>query len=367
MSHTPHKVVHVRSRYRRSKTRRSLRKKVRKRTLRKRQSKINSVSGHRQSAAWQAGLRAMQSFPLQEHSDELTHLQQLWKDYYRNSSIPQGQYVSVMQAFVMGSYSMSGRQAPNAVLLPTEKTVAIVVVVMNEERSIDSIVRQLERLPLHELVFVVNGSTDASLSRIRSSRRAIVIHDSVALGHDVGRAVGARMTASDIVLFIDADIPIEAEQLISFVHKADSGMDVVLNNLFPYIGKFADRDEVSIVKEFLNRSAEREDLTINSLTAVPHALTRRAIQIIGTANLAIPPKAQAIALQAGLKVGIGGSIDVIKRNRLRHSNTGTGNPMARLIIGDHLEALGWAMKSQHPRLQYKDRVRARSQMEQKGE
>ncbi|MNP74064.1 hypothetical protein D3C76_1708790 [compost metagenome] len=40
-----------------------------------------------------------------------------------------------------------------------------------------------------------------------------------------------------------------------------------------------------------------------------------------------------------MNVSAPSQVDVIRSNRLRPGNTGSGNDVAKLIIGDHLEAL----------------------------
>ncbi|MFF2484536.1 glycosyltransferase family 2 protein [Paenibacillus sp. NPDC058071] len=314
----------------------------------------------RTSAAWRYGRAAAEQGERRADQSEQQFVQEKWLAFSGRSGARTGSYKERMSAYLSGYFSVTGSKPPDWLLLPATGTVAAVVMAKNEEQSIEAVIAQLERMPLHEIVVVINGSTDQSLSRARTSERAVLLHYSSALGHDVGRAIGARATVSDIVLFLDADIPIAAEKLLPFIEKAANGADVVLNDLSPYIGLFGSRDEVTMLKEFLNRSVGREDLSANSLTAVPHALTRHAIQTIGAASLAVPPKAQAMAVKGGLRVVSGSSVDVIGPNRVRRSNTGTGNAMVQLIVGDHLEALDWAMGKQRPRLQYEDHHRKRS-------
>ncbi|TCM98961.1 glycosyl transferase family 2 [Paenibacillus sp. BK033] len=312
--------------------------------------------------AWKLGRSAARSAPVADDADILQHVQELWirESGLVRKAMAVNKYMIVMKAFVDGYFSVLPSGAiPDWVLLPTDKKVAAVVMAMNEELSIMSTIQELERMPLHEIIVVVNGSTDASLMMARTSGKAIILHYNEALGHDVGRAIGAKITTSDIVLFLDADIPVAAEQLLSFVKATNRGLDVALNDLSGYVGVFSDWDEITIMKYFLNRSNRRDDLKINSMTAVPHALSRRAIEIIGSANLAVPPKAQAIALQRGLRMGMGGSINVFKKNRHRKDNVGANNPVSQLIMGDHLEALGWAMREESPRLKYTDHLRKR--------
>lgn len=312
--------------------------------------------------AWRLGGKAALGSSSGEGADALQHVQEQWskESLWIHKAATGGKYLTIMKAFIEGYFSTKPNvQKPDWVLLPTDKKVAAVVMAMNEEQSIASAIRELERMPLHEVIVVVNGSTDSSLNMARTSDKAIILHYNEALGHDVGRAIGAKVTTADIVLFIDADIPVAAEQLVSFVMAASRGVDVALNDLSRYVGLFSAWDEVTIVKDFLNRANLRHDLSMNSITAVPHALTRKAIEVIGTSNLAVPPKAQAIALNKGLRIGMGGSINVFSANRHRKDNIGASNPISKLIMGDHLEALGWAMKEESPRLKYGDRLRRR--------
>lgn len=306
-------------------------------------------------------MAAQQAAPA-DGADLQQHVQALWlkESGQIRRTTAASKYHAAAKAFVEGYFSArTDEKSPDWVLLPTNKKVGAVVMAMNEEQSILSTIRELERLPLHEIVVVVNGSTDSSLMMARTSGKAIILHYNEALGHDVGRAIGAKITTSDIVLFLDADIPVSAEQLVPFVQAAGRGVDVALNDLTRYVGLFADWDEVTIMKYFLNRSNRRDDLSVNSMTAVPHALSRKAIEVIGSANLAVPPKAQAIAMQRGLRVGVGGSINVFKKNRHRKENVGVNNPISKLIMGDHLEALGWVMQEENPRLKYIDLLRRR--------
>ncbi|HEY0829483.1 MAG TPA: glycosyltransferase family A protein [Bacilli bacterium] len=251
------------------------------------------------------------------------------------------------------------KQELTLVANPAAQTVAAIVTLMNEEQSITAVLDQLQRLPLHEIVVVINGSTDESFYKARKYANATIIHYPQPLGYDVGRAVGAKMAQSDILLFVDGDIPIPAERLVPFVHAIAKGMDVALNDISPYVGLFHRRDHVSIIKEFTNRSLGRPDLGINSLTAVPHALSRRALDIIGFSNLMVPPKAQASAILQGLKISMPASIDVITRNRMRGHNVGMSNPVSEMIVGDHIEALNMAMAAGGERLSCIDTLRKR--------
>ncbi|MEX1028424.1 MAG: glycosyltransferase [Paenibacillaceae bacterium] len=261
--------------------------------------------------------------------------------------------------FIEGYCRQTGQHANRQVLIPTNKTVSVIVTVMNEKDTIPSILEQLHRLPLHEIIFVLNGSTDESFEMIRNQSWATIIHYHHPLGHDVGRAIGAKLSESDILLFLDGDFPVYAEHLVPFIDAVERGIDIALNNITPYIGLFTNRDEVTTIKEFVNMSMERVELEANSLTAVPHAMSKKAAEVIGYKNLAVPPKAQVIAMDKGLKISAPIHVDVISKNRIRKRNVGSNNSVSELIIGDHIEAMKAVMDWKGARLTYPDHIRNR--------
>jgi hypothetical protein len=263
------------------------------------------------------------------------------------------------KAYLRGYSLSSAGSCANFVLTGTEKTTAAIVSVMNEEKTIASVLGQLNRIPLHEIIVVVNGSSDASFAIARNVSDAVIVRFPEPLGHDVGRTVGAKLSTADILLFIDGDFPILAEHLSPFIQAIDRGYDIALNNITPYLHRFNTWDGVTVIKKFLNVSLSRPDLQANSLTAVPHALSRKAVETIGCQNLYIPPKALSIAVLRQLKICSPMSVDVITSNRLRRQNTGAANPVSEMITGDHLEALSLAMRHLGARLSFHDEIRKR--------
>jgi len=277
-------------------------------------------------------------------------------------------YAALAAQYARGFAAGSGVPCDRVVLLPTTRSVAAVVTAMNEERTLPVVLDQLERLPLHETIVVINGSTDNSYHIARSRPEVTILHYPEPLGHDVGRAVGAKASTSDIVLFLDGDLPVEAEQLRPFIAEIARGGDVALNDIHRYIGVFSERDVVTVMKEFLNRVLGREDLGASSLTAIPHAMSREAIRRIGYESLAVPPLAHARAIRLGLKLGRPVSVDVITRNKVRRSlNVGVSNPVAEMIIGDHIEALHDCMREAGSRLGFHDRTRNRQAIGRRAE
>ncbi|WP_410771929.1 glycosyltransferase [Fontibacillus sp. BL9] len=244
----------------------------------------------------------------------------------------------------------AGASADGYARLALQGSASAVVTASNEEATLPKVLSELGKLPLKEIIVVLNGCTDGSFETVQRDPRVITLNFPMRLGHDVGRAIGAAVATGDIILFIDGDLPLPAEELAPFLLAVDRGADVALNDISPFLPPFSHQDDVTRSKSYLNLSLGRPDLKANSMTAVPHAISRKALAATGASALVVPPKAQAIAMIHGLNVCAPHSVNVLRGNRIRSGNTGAGNPVARLIIGDHIEALAEAMKTMGPRL-----------------
>jgi glycosyltransferase involved in cell wall biosynthesis len=218
--------------------------------------------------------------------------------------------------------------------------VSVIIPVMNERRTIGRVIREARRIHESlEVIVVVNGSTDGSAAIARRSG-ARVIEYAEPLGHDVGRSIGASSANGRVLLFIDGDMVIPAAALKPFVNAVQSGeTDVALND---YSGP-TDKPvvhSVVLAKHALNALLGRPDLNGTSMTAVPHAISRKALETIGADALSVPPLAHAKAVRLGLRVAPVRRINVGKLNLPRVGRE-SRNPLELLIVGDHLEAIDW--------------------------
>jgi hypothetical protein len=269
-------------------------------------------------------------------------------------------YWQAAKGYLDGYGRVSGIATYDWMLLPTGSTVAAVISVMNEEATVMKVLQELHRLPLDEIIVVVNGSRDSTFQRVREGSNALIVYYPEPLGYDVGRVIGSRLTNSDIIIYLDGDVPMVAEELLPFIGAIDQGADVALNHISPYLKVFSQWDGVSMVKQFINRAMGRPDLGADSLTAIPHALSRKALDTIGSEHLMVPPQAHVLAIAKGLVVSAPWSIDVITTNRVNEHNAGELNSVSELIIGDHIEALHTAQELGGERLSFPDVIRRRT-------
>lgn len=228
---------------------------------------------------------------------------------------------------------------------------------MNERRTLRRVIREAFRVHPHtEVIVVVNGSTDGSKEIARKCGAKVLVYDRP-LGHDIGRSLGAREAQGPILLFIDADMVIPAAKLRAFVQAISEGTDVALNDYSGPVHK-AVVHGVVLAKHALNTLLGRPDLEGSSMTAIPHAISRKALTVIGTSALSVPPMAHTIAIRKGLVIErvIHVNVGQLNPTRLKRERT---NSLEPLIVGDHLEAIQWWLRSTDSRGGYEDGARQR--------
>lgn len=240
--------------------------------------------------------------------------------------------------------------------------VSVIIPVKNERDTIVDVI--LHAYPVHpatEVIVVCNGTTDGT-DYLAEEIGAIVIRENKALGHDVGRSVGASVAKGDILLFMDGDIVIPYWDLVPFVKAIEEGeADIALNE---YQGPIEKKKIHSVVlaKYALNVALSRPDLKGCSLTTIPHAIHRSALDHIGIENLVVPPLAYAIAIKEGLRVKPVHYVDVSQSNIRRSMEHKAA--VKKLIVGDHLEAIRWLTQMTNRRGAMTDLMRAREKVEE---
>lgn len=238
--------------------------------------------------------------------------------------------------------------------------VSVIVPAMNERRTIAAVIANARKVhPETEVIVVVNGSSDGTEEAARRMGARVLSFPNP-LGHDVGRSIGARHAKGDILLFTDGDIVIPADRLRPFVEAVRQGCDVALNR---YNGKTLTRHPhpVVVAKHALNAALRRRALAGSSMTTIPHAISRRMLETVGAAALAVPPVALASAVRHGLTVCRAAYVEVGKSNPVRRRRR-RDDPLKRLIIGDHLEAMARLIEETGPRGGFTDLHRQRNRV-----
>ncbi|PQP80897.1 glycosyl transferase [Paenibacillus sp. PCH8] len=236
---------------------------------------------------------------------------------------------------------------------------SVIIPAMNEERTIGAVVREALRICRDaEVLVIVNGSTDGT-GGVAKRAGARVLSYAEALGHDGGRKIGAAAARGQVLLFTDADIAIPAEQLAPYVQAVLKGTDVALNDYHGPVNRSPIHPVVE-AKHMLNSILARSDLRGASMTAIPHALSRHGLEVIGISSLEVPPLAQAKAVIGGLRVRAVHHVPVGRMNAVRIKRRSGPDPLSQLVLNDHLEAIRWITETLGSRGGYSDLERVRS-------
>ncbi|AZU60414.1 hypothetical protein CHR53_03535 [Neobacillus mesonae] len=215
---------------------------------------------------------------------------------------------------------------------------SIIIPAYNDGDTLPSVISQCQALCPYEIIIVANGCTD-NTEQIALNYHCKLISDPEPLGHDVGRAVGAANASGDVLLFLDADISIPSQQLQKFLEPIYTNQAEVVLNHIPL--KPNSVHPVVIWKRVFNALMGEQHFGLDTLTAVPIALTRYALNQIGIESMMNPGIATLKTFKSNLPISNSYQIDLSKnKSRIGHQKTGTNlSFMQKVIIGDYVEGL----------------------------
>ena len=119
-----------------------------------------------------------------------------------------------------------------------EKLLSIVVSAFNEEGNIDALYAELMKVVPHlavgdvELIFVNDGSTDATEDKIRALQerdcRVKLLNFQRNFGHEIAMTAGMDKAKGDACVFMDADLQHPPVYIKEMVDKWNAGAEIVL-------------------------------------------------------------------------------------------------------------------------------------------
>src|ERR1700730_17248450 len=100
--------------------------------------------------------------------------------------------------------------------------ISVIIPSQNESKLISNIVKICKSITNSiEVIVVANGCSDNTVELAKKAG-ARVIEYKKAIGHDVGRAIGAFFAEGSILVFVDADIKFTPQHLRPFIQKIRS-------------------------------------------------------------------------------------------------------------------------------------------------
>ncbi len=167
------------------------------------------------------------------------------------------------------------------------QTLSVVIPVLNEADGINALLARLipvlETLGLRwSIVFVDDGSTDATLAKLRELNakdpRITAIALSRNFGKEIAVAAGLRYASSDAVVIMDSDLQHPPEAIRSFVEKWREGQDVVFGMRLDRSSDTAWRREGARIFYRVFHALSGTELQQNSCDF--RLLSRRAVEAI---------------------------------------------------------------------------------------
>ncbi|NMD70477.1 glycosyltransferase family 2 protein [Bacillus sp. DNRA2] len=267
-----------------------------------------------------------------------------------------------------GGFSEGNRnRAVLKTITPQKLTVkgrrSAVIPVGEEAATIEGVIKSVKNAGITEIIVVANGADETTIKKARLTGANVIVYNK-ALGHNVGRAIGALFCTGETILFVDGDFIVPSEDLVPFITAVENGTDIALNNLESLLDRFYPIDPISAVKYFLNISLNMPTLLNNSLTAVPFAIKKQVIESIGYDSLIIPPLALAKAILMGYEPRAVHYVNVVEPNRRRseHEIEKGRIPAFDRIFGDHMEAFQFLLSKKDERGGFSDGNRDRSEI-----
>lgn len=278
---------------------------------------------------------------------------QAWSNKYYGGKGPKGidwkQLLGRGQKYAEGFLRSIENTSP-ILPVPLRNTAAAIVCATSPLQGLQGVLQELDALPLQQIIVVVYGVPNRELPGDPGHPRAHFFILPEVTDPDVGRALGAKLAAADTLLFVDGTKRVAAGVLARFLWECDGRADIALNDLSMRKIWFHQRGGIQKLQEFLNASLNRPDLKSNSLSALPYALSRNALNTLGAATLCVPAKAHAVAIMSKLRIVAGGS-----------AGSSAQPPYnTRVIAGDHAEAWHTAIAMRGSRLARPDRNRNRA-------
>lgn len=280
------------------------------------------------------------------------------------------EYAAAASAFAQGYCERAGLPGKGWFPFPSDQRVSAVVLLHDsgpeafagQDSPLHRLLGELQRLALHEVIFasrdaaVTHALVQAAVSpHSLGAEVKLVGAGSGTAGSEDERQAAAAAAEGDILVFLDASVSSAAEEIAALAGAVARGSDAALWGVSAELPLFHKRSPEIMAKQFVNYALGRRDLQADSLTVLPHALSRQAVTRLG-AELSHPARAHGAALLEGLTVA---SVRPSGRNT---QSAGGGRVYAwldRSRASDHLEALRFAMDKLGPRLFYPDNWRRR--------
>ncbi|WP_409179043.1 glycosyltransferase [Brevibacillus fortis] len=180
--------------------------------------------------------------------------------------------------------------------------VSVIIPISDNARHMKKLLSVVKRLdPDTEVIVVCNGvsSQEAILSNVWGAQ---VISTGLVVDSDEARAIGSAHARGDVVLFIDERLAMPLLYLKKYVTLVKKGSDVIITTCSDHSISRRGKRSPRIAYCLLNHLLGQKRMGSASFENIPFALSRNALEAIGSETLCNPAVALVQASVLGLKM-----------------------------------------------------------------
>lgn len=248
-------------------------------------------------------------------------------------------------------------------LLADRPEVSVIIPVNEDAGVLRRQLANINRMNLTAEVIVVSSArARISVPLVFASWVHVIPTDSYQT-YDHGRALGAYHAKGDTVLFLDERAVVSPDLLRKFVMAIQNGADVALTEAAPIRANHKltpPRNAFRLLNHLLGLSV----LGASTLSKIPYAFNRRALEIIGHDGLCNPPLGMVKAVQAKLQIV---AVSPVPAIQWCNDSAGISKKGTRDILRDHAIAIQSILQSTGSRGGLPDGERYRSLLKVPGQ
>ncbi|QRG70347.1 glycosyltransferase family 2 protein [Brevibacillus choshinensis] len=217
-----------------------------------------------------------------------------------------------------------------------ERPEVSVVIPLNEDTNVlRQLLENIKQLNLTaEVIVVCPASARISVPQAHSSWVHVIPTDS-SQTYDDSRAQGAYHAKGDVVLFLDERAIVAPALLKKYVTDIQNGADIVLTGAEPVRANKRLNPPRNAYR-LLNHLLGLHELGSSTMSKIPYACNRKALEILGHDGLRTPPLGLVRAVEAKLKIVKVSPLPAIAWSR---DLQGIGKKGTRQILQDHAIAI----------------------------
>jgi len=115
---------------------------------------------------------------------------------------------------------------------PVNSTIGIVIPTLNEEKNIENVLVKLNLFGYNNILVIDGLSTDGTINVAEKNGAKTIFQDGKGKGQAIRQVLKNQYLASDILVFMDADGSMSAEEVHRFVKAFEKGADIVKGSRF---------------------------------------------------------------------------------------------------------------------------------------